>query len=206
MINVFKGKVVRHCVISSIACVSVYANAAVEGSVVEDSAILDMTGELTGLFIAPSFMYSEISIDKNFASESTKESIFGLAINVGYYFDSGVSLALTGAFAENFSMGGAFDRYSLSHKDISIGYKFEWESFSLVPMYGIAKWDLTSKEGQFLNAGDEEVENLKGTDKLWGVTFLGKINKISEANLSYKKIDSEFGGYYLVNMGVSFNF
>lgn len=201
MINVFKTKRVRHCVITSIACMSVYANSAVD-----DSAVVDMTDEPAGLFIAPSFMFSEINIDNDFASDSVSESIFGVSLSAGYYFDSGISIALSGAFAENFSMGGAFDRYSLSHKDISVGYKFEWETFSFVPMYGIAKWDLTSKEGQLLNSGEEAAERLKGMDNLWGINFLGKINNVSEANLSYKKINSEFGGYYLVNMGVSLNF
>ncbi|MGB0941048.1 MAG: hypothetical protein ACPGUE_01535 [Marinomonas sp.] len=159
-----------------------------------------------GFFISPGFVYSNIDIANNFANENVGTDAFGLDVSFGYEFKSHFILQLDALFAENFSLGGASDRYSLSHQAILIGYRFAWESVSLIPFYGKAYWDLTSKEGQLFNPGAEAVEELDGSNRVFGLGLLGHIGDTSDLQISYKDIDADFGGYSVLSMGVRFKF
>ena len=159
-----------------------------------------------GFFLSPSFVYSNLDISRNFADEKVDTNALGIGLSLGYEFDNHIIVQLEGVLAANFSLGGASDRYSISHKAVLLGYRFGWESVSLIPYFGKAYWDLTSKEGQLFNPGSEEVEELNGSSPIWGLGLLGHVNESSDLNISYKKINADFGDYAVISMGVSYKF
>jgi len=172
--------------------------------VVDDKAS-SMTS-ISGGYFSPSFVFSDIDLEKNYEDESISTHAFGGSIVLGYEFESNIFVQIEEALAYNFSMGGASDRYSLKHSSYQLGYRFSWEKVAIMPLYGKAKWRLTSKEGQLLNSGSEAVKTIRGRDDLWGMSFLGRVNKHTEALLSYKRINADFGRYSMLNMGVLYKF
>lgn len=159
-----------------------------------------------GFFLAPGFVYSNLDVASNFANEKVDTDAFGLDVSFGYEFKSHLVVQFDAMFAENFSLGGASDRYSLSHQSILLGYRFAWESISLIPYYGRAYWDLTSKEGQLFNPGAEAVKDLDGENRVVGLGLLGHVSDSADLNISYKDIDADFGNYSVLSMGMRFKF
>ena len=147
-----------------------------------------------------------MDIDSNYANESVDTDAFGLDVSLGYEFESHFIVQFDVLFAENFSLGGASDRYSLNHQAILLGYRFAWESVSLIPYYGKAYWDLTSKEGQLFNPGAEEVKALDGDNRIVGLGLIGHVSDSADLNISYKDIDADFGHYAVLSMGMRFDF
>lgn len=170
------------------------------------NGVIDMTDPVSGIFVSPSFTYNEVSLDSNYLNENVKKSLFGIGLSLGYEFDSNFLFEFNGVMASNFSMGGASDRYNWSHKALLLGYRFEWEKVSLIPLYGRASWTLSQQEGQLFNSGGEEYDEIEGTDTIYGLSFLGKVNKHTQALMSLKEIKVDFGEVYLLNMGISYYF
>lgn len=142
---------------------------------------------------------------ESFKSQTYSESSGGIGGGFGYLFKSNVIIDFEFSSLGSISFFGAFDRYRLTHVDVSLGYKFRWKQLYFTPKVGRAKWRLTAKEGMFLNPGIEQVKKIADNDSLWSIT-VGYARPRTDIFLSYKNIDTYFGGYNLSSVGYIVNF
>lgn len=153
------------------------------------------------------------TVDSNYSStlfesdesQTYSESSGGIGGGFGYLFKSNVSIDVEFSRLGSVDFFGAFDHYRLTHIDVSLGYKFRWKKLYFRPKVGRAKWRLTAKEGMFLNPGVEQVKKIADNDNLWGIA-IGYARPRVDIFLSYKNIDTYFGGYNLSSIGYIVNF
>lgn len=171
-------------------------------SIISMSASAQNSGKFLGFNMGQTKLY----INKNFEGKSDSLGAAGVGLSFGYLFAFNLVTKLNTTYSKNFSLFGAADRYSLQHLDFSVGYKNEFGKLSMIPMIGYSNSKLISKEGQLFNSGIEEVKNDSGDNFLWGLSMGYAFHPQCELHLSYKKINTGFGGYQFSYVEVLFNF
>lgn len=149
-----------------------------------------------GVFIGGNIGRSDIELDRNFQDERDSHNAAAIGLSAGYMFENNIVTQINATGSENISILGAIDRHNLQHADLSFGYQFSWERLRITPAIGIAKWELNSEEGQFLNPGPEVKAKLSGEDPLIGLSVGITFGRIFQMNVTRKSVNAGFGHYH----------
>lgn len=149
-----------------------------------------------GVFIGGNIGRSDIELDRNFQDDRDSHNAAAIGLSAGFMFENNIVTQINATGSENLSILGATDRHNLQHADLSLGYQFSWERLRITPVIGIAKWELNSEEGQFLNPGPEVKAKLSGEDPLIGLSIGITFGRIFQMNVTRKSVNAGFGHYH----------
>ena len=149
-----------------------------------------------GVFIGGNIGRSDIELDRNFQDQRDSHNAAAIGLSAGYVFDNKLLTQINATGAENFSLFGAGDQHNLQHADLTLGYQFSWERLRVTPVVGIAKWELNSEEGQFLNPGPEVKAKLSGEAPLIGLSVGITFGRVFQMNVTRKSVNAGFGHYH----------
>lgn len=145
---------------------------------------------------------NKIQTDVDFDDNGFAGSYF-----VGYrwanHFVNEVNLTLA---SNNFIFRG-FDFYETKELKLLFGYSFQLaDSLRIVPMAGMSRWELNSREGLIFNPGPEQNFKFEGTDLTYKLTMEYLINDSFALSLSYARTHLVLGTTELSLLGLKFEF
>lgn len=152
----------------------------------------------------------KMSIDDEFVvvdSEYKNHDSFSASYVGGYHFGSDIVAEANIVYSSNNSIFNAVDQYELFELKAMAGYSFQLTpAFSVVPLIGLSRWDLDTKQGALLNPGPEAKEEFSGTDMAYKIRFNIAFNSVVSLSLSYSMTDADFGRIQATQAGVLFEF
>lgn len=151
----------------------------------------------------------KIKVDKDFAilKEDFDTDGFSLGYILGYKFENNVVTEANLAYTSSDVLFGTFDSYETYEFKAMIGYSFDLAThFRVVPMVGLSRWELDTKQGFFLNPGPEAKEEFSGTDFTYKVRLEVPLGDLVLLSLSYASTEVEFGRNETTQLGVLFEF
>ncbi len=172
--------------------------------VISPSALAEKSGPFASVNLSHAVVPLPSQPFEPFRRKDSTENLMGIGGGIGYSFNSQFIVHLEINAVEN-SFLGTFDGYRLTHVDLSFGYLFRWKKMHFTPKVGRADWRLSAKEGMFLNPGIEESRAVSDNDPVWGFS-IGYRKTQSELVLSYKNVNTDFGGYDLSSIGLLIKF
>lgn len=113
----------------------------------------------------------------------------------GYEFSNGLFVDIGVEAYSTINIVNLFDVASASSTQLSIGYTIPNDSrFKFYGKTGLNFWDLTLKEGIFLNPGPEElIQGSSGQDPFFQIGTDYHLNERIRFGLNYSYSDTEFG-------------
>lgn len=149
----------------------------------------------------------EIDGEFTFTGRPVEADVFSAAVAGGYRWpnnfviEGGIS-AGTGDF-----LFGAFDDYSTSKYELLLGYQLNiTEGFTIVPKFGISDWDLTAREGRFLNPGPEDQVSFGGQDAIAQLDIGLELGNGLILSLSHERYKAEYGEYQSSRFSMKWQF
>lgn len=160
-------------------------------------------------FVGAELGSGRYSLDESFATFQDVRSGSGLASAAafGYRWENNLLVEANIAAIDEVDIFEAFDDINLNEFSTFLGYSFQPStSFHIVPMIGINRWELKSTEGRFLNPGDEESSQVRGTDFIYKVKFEVPISENIQVYLSYSDGNYDYVDSQATRLGIKVEF
>lgn len=145
--------------------------------------------------------------DTNLLVEDYDDDGLGFTYSLGYRWENNAIVEISGSFASNNAFFESFDFYETTEYQLLVGYSFPVsEKFRVVPMVGLSNWDLDSKEGTFLNPGDEVRQTFSGTDVAYKISAEYALFSSVVLSLSYRSSALDIGTSSMTQLGLKMAF
>ncbi len=160
-------------------------------------------------FVGPELGRGNFSISSPYTVTGEKESFSGVSVGVefGYHWSNNIIVDGNISRLTRANLFGAFDRYKLTQVQALAGYSLEVsEHFRIVPMAGVSRWSLDTKEGQLFNPGREMGRKFEGTDWVYKINMEIPLGNLVLLYYTHSRSKFDFGKIELNQLGVKFEF
>lgn len=154
--------------------------------------------------------FGHIDVDEDYRfSEDTKNNQGSITLGALalYKFDFNLVLGSHVSTYYGYSNFGGDDRIHVNDVSVLMGYSFNIAPhFRFVPMVGLSRWKVRSKEGAMFNPGEEEQVGYKGTNPFLRLNFEIPINKRFAINVAYTYGEFDYGDLMAIRAGLKLEF
>lgn len=146
--------------------------------------------------IMPRAGRGEINVSRsyNVNNEDVDLDTFGLGVGIAFLTPIGVLVEIGHEDFATYDWFNADADYDLEQSYAALGYQFELDGgWRIVPKVGRARWDVTSKEGQFLHPGPEDSLKVRGYENFWELGFGKRISDVITLGGAARGANYDFG-------------
>jgi hypothetical protein len=148
---------------------------------------------------------SAIAVDKDVAVFNDEFEQGGLTFGYifGYRWDNNVVVEGNYNYTSNDGLFRTFDHYEAKETKVMLGYSFEVsEYFRVIPMLGMTRWEVDTKEGLLLNPGPEDQYRFNGTDLTYKLRLDAPVGDRFVFSLSYARSEFDIGSMGLTQFAI----